>query len=278
MKPQGSILTYQTTPFIAVPNTRRLVAADPFLFTECGVTYLFAELFDKKDGRGKLGYAVFDGQTFSKWKVVIDEPYHLSYPNIFRYKGEIYIVPEANESETLYAYRATVFPDQWEKCSPLITGRRLVDTTFLERDARCWVFTYDLMPDNNKKLFRCEFQEDRGLLADSWRCISENDAVARPGGNFIRVQDKVIRVSQDCAKDYGQAIVFSEVITCNQDKYEEKEILRIAPKDIKLNKQFVHGVHTYNANDSLEVIDFHKTDFDPMTQIRRLISKLGLWK
>ena len=275
--PQGSILTDLKTPFLAVPNTRRYVAADPFLFTENSRIYLFAELYDKKEGRGKLGYAVFDGTRFSDWRVVISEPYHLSYPNIFRYQNAIYMIPEANESGSLYAYRAVSFPDKWEKCSPLISGRRLVDTTFLDLNGKHWMFTYDIVPESNKKLYRCSVTEDGVVEPESWRCISENDADARPGGNFFEDHGTWIRVSQDCAQDYGAGLVFSRVAVCNEHDYAEQQILHLSPENVKINKHFVTGLHTYNANETMEVIDFHVLDFDPMTQVRRVRGKLG-WK
>ena len=274
-KPQGSIFSDKITPFIVIPNTRRYTAADPFLFTENGVTYLFAELYDKRDGLGKLGYAVYDGERFSPWKVVISEPYHLSYPNIFRYDGAIYIVPETSACHTLYAYKAAVFPDEWEKCAPMITDRRLADTTFLEKDGKRWMFTYDIASQTSKKLFLYAVSADGELTQCTNTFISNDDASARPGGSFFRNGGDVIRVSQDCTGDYGVAVVFSKVLSCSEEGYAEDRLLRVSPKDVRINKHFISGLHTYNANDELEVIDFHVIDFDPMTQVRRILEKLG---
>ena len=277
-KTQGSILTDRSSPFTAIPNTRRFTAADPFLFTENGVTYLFVEIYDKKEGLGKLGYAVYDGERFSPWKIVISEPYHLSYPNIFRYKGAIYIVPEASDSSTLYAYKAISFPDEWERCETIITDRRLVDTTFLEKDGKRWMFTYDIASQESKKLYLFLINDGGELTQCTDTFISDDDASTRPGGNFFRYGGDVIRVSQDCTGDYGVAVVFSKVLTCSEECYAEERLLRVSPKDVQINKHFISGLHTYNANDELEVIDFHVIDFDPMTQVRRILEKLGLRK
>ena len=277
-KPLGSIMTDRETPFFCIPNTRRYTAADPFLFTEKGVTYLFAEIYDKKEKLGKIGYAVFDGERFSPWKIVISEPYHLSYPNIFRWNGEIYIIPEANESWTLYAYKAVSFPDTWGKCNPILTDRRLVDTTFLDYDDLHLMFTYDIADAFRKKLYLYsvnETGEAKPYVSDS---ISDDDATARPGGNFFRYQGDVIRVSQDCAGDYGVAVVFSRLTACSPEHYAEKPVLRLSPADISVNKRFITGLHTYNANETMEVIDLHVADFDPMTQVRRVLEKTGLRK
>lgn len=276
--PQGSIFTDRKTPFICIPNTRRYTAADPFLFEEAGVTYLFAEIYDKKEGRGKLGYSVFDGNRFSPWKIVISEPYHLSYPNIFRFQDQIYLVPEANESHSLYAYKAVSFPDTWVKCDPILTGCRLVDTTFLDDGDRHLMFTYDIGDSAKKKLYLYSVNEKGEVKPYISDHISEDDATARPGGNFFRRQEDVIRVSQDCTGDYGVAVVFSKITDCTPECYAEEKVLRLSPEDITVNKRFITGLHTYNANETMEVIDLHVTDFDPMTQVRRILEKTGLRK
>lgn len=277
LKPEGSIFSDTSTPFIVIPNTRRYTAADPFLFTEKGILYLFVELFDKKEDRGKLGYAIFDGEKFSDWKMIISEPYHLSYPNIFKYKDDIYIIPESNESDTLYAYRAVNFPDKWEKIkNPILKDRKLVDTTFLDYNEQHLMFTYDIADNDNKKLYVYSIDESGNVKDYINDFISNDDSSARPGGNFFTYKDDIIRVSQDCTGDYGIGVVFSRIKQCSPECYEEERVLRISPKDVKINKNFISGLHTYNANEKIEVIDFHVIDFDPMVQVRRVLNKLRL--
>ena len=274
LKPVGSIFEDKTTPFTVIPNTRRYAAADPFVFEKNGVKYIFAELFDKKEDIGKIGYCVFNNGTFSKWKVIISEPYHLSYPNIFEYDGEIYIVPESNESGELYSYRASEFPDKWDKLSPIIENRKLVDTTFLDYNGIYLMFTYDIASGAEKKLYLYSVDESGKIDLLCRGFISNDDSCARPGGNFFQYNGNIVRVSQDCKKDYGAGVVFSEVAECSRDRYLEKEIMRVYPEDIILNKRFVSGLHTYNADYEMEVIDFHAADFSPITQIRRVKNKL----
>ena len=185
LKPSCSIFTDRTTPFTAIPNTKRYTAADPFLFNHNGVKYLFAELFDKKENIGKLGYSVFENGKFTDWHIIIEEPYHLSYPNIFSFRDNIYIVPEANESNSLYAYKAVHFPDKWQKCKPVISGRKLVDTTFLDYNGMHLMFTYEIVPDSNKKLYIYSVDDEGNIRNFSDGFISDDDSSARPGGNFL---------------------------------------------------------------------------------------------
>lgn len=273
MKPAGSILSDKSTPFIPIPNTPRYTAADPFLFTKDGTTYLFAELFDKIDNRGKLGYCVFDGLKFGGWKMVISESWHLSYPNIFEYAGDVYIVPEANGSNEVYCYKAVSFPDKWEKCGTILRNGRFVDTTFLEYNGRHYMFTYDISDDNRKKLLVYDIAENSADLLFGGE-VSVDDSSARPGGCFFEIAGKIVRVSQDCDGDYGKALVFSELIRLDSCGFDEKKIDHISPSDIVIEKSDISGIHTYNGNDFCEVIDFHCPDYSIGTQIGRVLCKI----
>jgi hypothetical protein len=53
--PAATILDERTTPFSLIPNTWRSWAADPFVYTHEGTTYVFAELFDYLTRKGAIG-------------------------------------------------------------------------------------------------------------------------------------------------------------------------------------------------------------------------------
>ena len=74
---------------------------------------------------------------------------------------------------------------------------------------------------------------------------------ARPAGALFRDQGRLIRPSQDCAKAYGYATVFSEVITLSETEYDERPIARLDPGWVKGNL----GTHTYTRTRQFEVID-----------------------
>ena len=85
--------------------------------------------------------------------------------------------------------------------------------------------------------------------------ITDDISCARPGGNFISRNGKLIRVSQDCSKGYGAGLVFCKVESIFPN-YTEKEILRIYPESINGQwKKLYTGIHTYNYCDNVEVID-----------------------
>ena len=45
---------------------------------------------------------------------MIEEDFHLSYPFIFEYKEEVYIIPDSCNNRSIRLYKAIEFPMKWE--------------------------------------------------------------------------------------------------------------------------------------------------------------------
>jgi hypothetical protein len=235
------------------PNDR--FYADPFLFEKDGKTYLFLEDLRYSEGRALISCCELnpDG-THGPIVEVLRRPYHLSYPFLFQEGGEIYMIPETKENRTVELYRATNFPNEWALESVLLDNIYAVDATIQQIDGKYWMF----VGISNGRYSNCDelgiFFSD--ALKGPWTPHPANPVVsdvrrARPAGALFRDQGRLIRPSQDCAKAYGYAIVFSEVITLSETEYEERPIARLDPGWIKGNL----GTHTYTRTDQFEVID-----------------------
>ena len=65
--------------------------ADPFLLQRDGKLYLFYETKAAQLGKGQIGVAVSSdgGTSFQHMGVVLDLPWHLSYPFVFEHGGQV---------------------------------------------------------------------------------------------------------------------------------------------------------------------------------------------
>src|SRR6185503_2933906 len=116
------ILLYRfgDTPARAPHQFRRLVPppdrfwADPIVCATGDAHYVFLEELLYADGKGRIAVATLtpDG-SFSTPQVVLERPYHLSYPFLLRWIGELYMIPESAQNKTIDAYRCVRFPDEW---------------------------------------------------------------------------------------------------------------------------------------------------------------------
>lgn len=242
-------------PFCLVKNPPYAWAADPFLVEYQSSIYLFAELFLYCSERnGVIGYCRYENGQFGEWQISMDEHWHLSYPNVFVRKGELFMCPESWQKNEVGIYKLISFPDKWEQTDCLFRNVRYVDTTFLEQDGDCYIFTFapDFTGDEGRLLL---FQKNEGGSVTEPLIVTSNTSFARPGGNIIWQDGRCFRVSQNCQNSYGEGLVFSEIDSL-WPEYKEHIVRRIFPKDLKIEtKEKVLGVHTYNRLGTIEVID-----------------------
>ena len=273
----GSILNDTETNFCAIPNPWHGWCADPFVFEYKEQVYIFAELFDYIKDYAGIGYCVLDKKTnkFSKWKVVIEEQFHMSYPFLFERDGNVYMLPETSGNNSLIFYRAEEFPEVWVKEKILLDDIQIVDTTLDDvKEQEILGQTYKLKEDSKWELWTFKMSDYKICFSESGP-MSNDDATARPGGRFFNYEDKKFRVSQDCEKSYGYALNFMEVAEFSKDVLTEKLVKYISPDDIHVDKHIkITGIHTYNATENFEVIDVKSVDYNLLYFFFRICRKI----
>lgn len=269
----GLILADRETPFTLIPNSWRTWEADPFLFEDGGRLYVFAEMLDYFTHRGHIGYAVLEDGRWSRWQCAIREPFHMSYPNVFRMGQEIFMVPETSADASLRLYRAVSFPDQWELVKVLARNVRWVDTTFWTEKDRHFAIARD--EDLGQDLL-LELSGSLDLVCVT--PINEADpSRSRPGGNFFEDGGVPIRVTQDCSAHYGGALVFSEFDSGSlPERGMEQAKLHLGPEELQFSvRKNWTGLHTYNTSEHYEVVDVERQHFHPVGLLTRLLAKLS---
>lgn len=271
----GSILEDTKEPFKIIPNCWHGWCADPFVFEYKGRTYIFAELFDYLKDYAGIAYSVLENNKFSKWKVVIQEKFHMSYPHVFERDGEIYMIPETSENETLTLYKAKQFPDVWVKDKVLLENAKIVDTTLESPDlSKSLGLTYKITENSKWQLLLFELDNEKITFSDLG-VLCDNASIARPGGGFFEYNGEKFRVSQDCEIDYGYAINFMKLTEFSKNGFAEKKEKYVSPNDINIDKRFcITGIHTYNANCNYEVIDVKHLDYNILYFLLRICRKV----
>ncbi len=269
----GSILENQNECFELIPNSWRSWAADPFILERNGTVYVFAELFDYIKQRGRIGYTYWKNGRWQSWKVVIDEPFHMSYPNVFEYNGELYMVPETSADRTLRLYKAISFPDKWKLERILAENVAFVDTTFFGENSDICAITTDITDPTAHCDWLLRLDADWNLL--SMEEIKEKRTVySRCAGNILSWKDRKVRVSQNCDGHYGKALIFSEFQEENVVNGLGKILKQLSPWDIAVDKKKKWtGMHTYNTTQHYEVVDMERNHFTPVGFCGRLWNK-----
>lgn len=237
--------------------------ADPFLFRREGTDWLFIEDYDYASGKADIAAMPFDANgPAGPARTVFKLEEHLSYPYIFEWRGQIYLMPEIGDAGgPVRLFRARRFPDDWEFVCELLSGHRAVDATLHEHEGRWYLFVNICETpggSENDELFLFHAETPLGQFQPHpANPVISDVRRARPAGRIFPHAGRWIRPSQDCAGGYGRAVVFNEILALGPDRYVERSIGRLAPD----RKHDSAGCHTYAASGGLEVIDLKHRRF-----------------
>lgn len=234
-------------------DVRGMVAVhlfDPFVIQQGTSYYMFFELCGFTDFKYgcDIAYASSDdGLNWSYEGIVLDEPFKLSYPNVFRYNGQYYMIPESNQDASVRLYEAVQFPNQWKLVKKLLTGHAYQDPTIFRYQHRWWILA---TPGGNADLSL--------YVADSltgpWRehpqspIVEKNGHSARPAGRVVVTGDRIIRFAQDCDPDYGIRVFAFQITKLSPEEYEEVPVKTepvISPSGKGWNADRMHHVDAH---------------------------------
>ncbi|MGA2927878.1 MAG: hypothetical protein ABSG43_18155 [Solirubrobacteraceae bacterium] len=249
--------------------------ADPFVVEHQGSCHVFFEDYELATKRGVISSARIDcsGRPETP-SVSLQRQCHLSYPFVFRFDGDWYMVPETREQHAIELFKAIDFPRQWKPERVLLRDLDAVDPTILEHHGRFWLFACVALPgapiEDELSLFYAD------SLRGEWMAHAMNPVVsdvrrARPAGRVIAHGAELIRPAQDCSQRYGGAVVFNRITRLTPTEYQEEPVGRLEPGA----RGATLGTHTFNAADGWEVIDCERQSLRALTWLSRSCN-LGL--
>lgn len=217
--------------------------ADPFMICENGTWYMFFEVMNAANQQGEIGLAI--SNDASKWnyqQIVLKEAFHLSYPYVFKWNNEYYMIPETRQTNSIRLYKAVNFPNQWLLEKTLIDGRDYVDSSIFYFDGKWWLFT----ASKNSSTLHLYYADE---LTDFWKEHPKNPIIkdsnlARPGGRVV-VSNSIVRYSQDNKYIYGHKIRAFEITELSLTTYQEKEVSKkpvLAASGVGWNKTGMHTI------------------------------------
>jgi hypothetical protein len=230
--------------------------ADPFIWVQENRYYLFIEELLCSTNRGHITCLALDeGMNILSDQVVLEQPYHLSYPFLFEHEGQLYMIPETGNNNRVELYRCMNFPNQWEFSKTLISNVYAVDSTLLKTENKWWLFA-NVKEYGGSSWDALHLYYADHPLSDQWTPHPLNPIVkdihsARPAGRIFLHEGNLIRPSQDCSVRYGYAINFNRIVTLTETDYAEIREQTFKPPD----KSRVLATHTFNDVAGLTVID-----------------------
>ena len=240
-------------PWLELDDDGSRFYADPFPFEHEGRHFLFVEDFPHDAARGLISVAEASGERFSVPRPVLEEPFHLSYPQVFGHGGEIWMIPETMAARSVILYRATRFPDRWIRERVLIEDRALSDATLVEHGGRFWLFASDR--DGAGSASDCLAVYHAPALTGPFVPHRDNPVVidrtcGRPGGAFIRERGRLFLPVQDGTLGYGGGLGLVEI-----ERLDGETVRLGAARPLAASGWPHPRLHTLNRAGRLETID-----------------------
>ena len=199
--------------------------ADPFFVLEAGKYYLFFEVLNRSTNLGDIAYATSaDGIHWEYQKVILDEGFHLSYPYVFKWENEYYMIPETHEDLSVRLYKAAAFPEKWEHIGNLLEGYHFTDASIFRYDDKWWLF----VSNTHNDVLNLYYSDDllTGWLSHPSNPVMKlNQHLSRPAGRVVVDGDKVYRFAQDDFPSYGIHVYAFEVTELTETTYQEKMVM-----------------------------------------------------
>lgn len=243
------------TGWSVLMDARDRFYADPFVFHWQGRAFLFVEDYRHAAGKAVISVVPFSAAGVPQAaRVILKEPHHLSYPQVFSRDGTIWMLPEASASGKLTLYRAEDFPDRWRAEAVLVEGE-ISDATLLAHGGRLWLFATERDGFGSTSDTLVIFEAD--ALTGPWRAHRLNPILidrrsARPGGAFVRAHvGRLLLPVQDGTLGYGGGLGLSELLALDSDTVQfSPPIPVLTDGDWPYTR-----IHMLNRSGPLEVID-----------------------
>jgi hypothetical protein len=198
--------------------------ADPFMLRVHNVWYMFFEVLNQQTDRGEIGLASSNnGMQWQYQGRVLQEPFHLSYPYVFAWSGDYYMIPETYQAGAVRLYQAQPFPSHWSCVATLLRSPYCADSSLFRHGDLWWLFS-DTSLDMRHDTLRLYYAPD---LRGPWHehpaspVITQNPHIARPAGRVLVDNGRIIRYTQDCYPVYGTQVRAFEVTELTTTRYHE---------------------------------------------------------
>ncbi|HEY6233965.1 MAG TPA: hypothetical protein VIW69_02540 [Candidatus Elarobacter sp.] len=230
--------------------------ADPFMLRIAGTWHMYFEVMRSdvgERGRGAVGHASSDdGRAWRYDRIVLEEPFHLSYPLVLRGPDALHLIPESHAAGGVRLYRADDPSGRWSYAATLLEGA-FVDSTLFEHDGRWWMFAAaPPLRAGRLHLFHAR------AIAGPWMehplspVVRDDASRARPAGRVVTDGGTLVRFAQDCSARYGASVGAFEIVELSVKHYRERAVRDgpvLGPSGVGWNAVRMHHVDAHREPD-----------------------------
>ena len=197
--------------------------ADPFVVENEEIYYIFYEHYPPQMNSTWGDIGVLKSTDLTSWEyigIALDEPFHLSYPYVFKWNDKWYMIPETSGANQIRLYETDKFPCDWKLKTVLIENRKIADATLLIKDG----FFY-LLAFGHQTSELCLFYSDN--IEKDWKehpASPIRNYDTRPGGTPCVVNESLIYFIQDHTHGYGTGLLAYEIDSISPTVFKDRRL------------------------------------------------------
>jgi hypothetical protein len=244
---------------VRIKNPPERYFADPFVVTRNSRTVCFVEDYSYKQKRGCIAAVeIIDKNRYEILGPVIEEPFHMSFPYLFEYQQELYMIPETAGSNSIRLYKCVEFPLKWEYEKEILSGFNAVDSMIFEYKGKWWLLTNRAINGGNDYYSQLMAYYSEQPLSGEWIAHERNPVVfdsstARNGGILDVEGNFPIRCRQRQGfNSYGNSLTLARITGLTPSSFSEQEIGQILPNFFPKIKR----CHHFHSNGKYTVYDY----------------------
>ncbi len=263
---RGDPLSFLPKDGVPVADPEDGFLADPFLHANKGSLHLFCEVFDRRKKRGYIGVSRLDQTAWTPPIPALDTGTHASFPFIFDWRGETWMIPETVANNRVEVWRCRHYPDDWELHNTALDGAFPVDTAVFWANGKWWLFTALGQPPLIDHCTELYLYTVSGPDLDQLRPHPLNPVVsdarfARNAGRPFEQDGRLYRPSQSNRHGvYGYGLNIMEITALSETAYCERQV------------RFLPGLHHVDAHDGYTVFDVRRGTSDYPDRRGRAVS------
>ena len=231
--------------------------ADPIVIREGDKDYCFVEDYDYAKSKACISVYQLGSTKADRLGEALVEPFHMSFPFLFRYANKIFMCPETSDKREIRVYECTDFPLGWKLSKVLMADISAADTMIFEHGGRWWLFT-NIDPidqrDHSSELFI--FYADTPLT-DQWTPHAKNpifvDSTRARNGGILFDHQAIYRVSQIPGFNfYGKGFAINRILRLTPTDYLEERLFAVEANFF----DNITGTHHLHSNGTVCVFDY----------------------
>jgi hypothetical protein len=256
---KNPVLTYRD-----VTDARAIFVADPFLVHDSSRWYMFLEVMNDTGYKGEIAVATsYNGLEWNYEGIILTDPSSMSYPYVFEWNGEYYMLPEIYQQDCLRVYKAETFPRRWQPVATFLGGNTFADASIFHWQGHWYILSCS-KPKENDTLRLFHSPSPLGPWSEHPRSpvVTGNPRAARPGGRVVEWTGGLVRFAQICVPRYGTGLRAFRITHLTPEEYSEQAIDQLPirkPDAGTWNSRAMHHVDPHLLPDGtwLAVADGH---------------------